>query len=317
VRLLLIVNPTASSMTPRRRVRVQHLLGGHHRLEVAETYRRGHATRLARTAAKDGIDVVVVAAGDGTLNEAADGLIGTETALAPLPGGSTNVFARTLGVPNSIIPATEQLMASLDARSFQRVGVGAANGRHFLFHLGAGFDADVIAQVERRHWVKRWLAHPVFAVTAATTFLHGFDREQPAYRVEAADGTPIADGYFAIVSNTKPYAFFGPRPLLVTNDAGLDRALALTMFTRLEVAPTIAAIGSALATGKRLSKNDAVLQRADLDALTFVACQGPFPWQVDGDYLGEVERLEVRYVPDCLTLVVPRPRPGSKETGAK
>jgi len=310
VRLLLIVNPTASSMTPRRRVKVQQLLGEHHRLEVAETYRRGHATRLARTAARDGIDVVVVAAGDGTLNEAADGLIGTETALAPLPGGSTNVFARTLGISNSIIPATEQLMVSLDARSFQRVGVGAGNDRHFLFHLGAGFDAEVIEQVERRHWVKRWLAHPVFAVTAATTFLRGFDRQRPAYRVEGADGTPIADGYFAIVSNTKPYAFFGPRPLMVTHEAGLDRALALTMFTRLEIAPTIFAIGSALAGGKRLAKNDAVLQRADLEALTFVAYQGPFPWQVDGDYLGEVERLEVRYVPDCLTLVVPRNRPG-------
>lgn len=305
MRLLLIVNPTASSMTPRRRVRVQHLLGQHHRLEVAETYRRGHATRLARAAARDGIDVVVVAAGDGTLNEAADGLIGTDTALAPLPGGSTNVFARTLGIPNSIMPAAEQLVASLAADSLRRVGVGAANGRHFLFHLGAGFDADVIQQVERRHWVKRWLAHPVFAVTAANTFLRNFDRERPAYRVEAADGTPIADGYFAIVSNTKPYAFFGPRPLMVTHDAGLDRALALTMFTRLDIGPTISAVGAALTGGKRLAKNDAVVQRADLEALTFVAYQGPFPWQVDGDYLGEVERLEVRYVPDCLTLVVP------------
>jgi diacylglycerol kinase family enzyme len=111
LRLLLIVNPTASSMTPKRRLRVQALLGQHHRLEVAETYRRGHATRLARAAARDGMDAVVVAAGDGTLNEAADGLIGTDTALAPLPGGSTNVFARTLGVPNSIMPAAEQLVA--------------------------------------------------------------------------------------------------------------------------------------------------------------------------------------------------------------
>jgi diacylglycerol kinase family enzyme len=305
VRLLLIVNPTASSMTPRRRLRIQQLLGEHHRLEVAETYRRGHATRLARNAARDGIDVVAVAAGDGTLNEAADGLIGTDTALAPLPGGSTNVFARTLGIPNSIMPATQQLVASLEAHSLRRVGVGVGNGRHFLFHLGAGFDAEVIEQVEQHHWVKRWLAHPAFAVTAVTTFFRGFDRTKPAYRVEDADGTPIADGYFAIVSNTKPYAFFGPRPLMVTHDAGLDRSLALTMFTRLAVTPTVAAIGSALARGNRLAKNDAIVQRADLDALTFVACQGPFPWQVDGDYLGEVERLEVRYEPDCLTLVVP------------
>jgi diacylglycerol kinase family enzyme len=308
VRLLLIVNPTASSMTPRRRVRVQHMLGQHHRLEVSETYRRGHATRLARSAAREGVDVVVVAAGDGTLNEAADGLIGTTTALAPLPGGSTNVFARTLRFPNSMMAATDQLLASLDAGSVRRIGVGEANGRHFLFHLGCGYDAEVIEQVERRPWVKRWLAHPVFAVTAVTTFFRGYDREHPAFETLDAQGVPIADGYFAIVSNSKPYAFFGPRPLLVTTEAGLDRALALTQFTKLEVATTLSAAGSAMVRGKRLSKNDAVVQRADLDALTFVAHHGPFPWQVDGDYLGEVERLEVRYVPEALNVVVPPPR---------
>jgi diacylglycerol kinase family enzyme len=308
VRLLLIVNPTASSMTPRRRVRVQHLLGQHHRLEVSETYRRGHATRLARGAAREGIDVVVVAAGDGTLNEAADGLIGTKTALAPLPGGSTNVFARTLGIPNSIMQATDRLVASLDAQSIRRIGVGEANGRHFLFHLGCGYDAEVIEQVERRPWVKRWLAHPVFAVAAVTTFFRGYDRDRPAFETLDATGAPIADGFFAIVSNTKPYAFFGPRPLVVTNEAGLDRALALTLFTRLEVPTTLSAAGSAMVRGKRLAKNDAVVQRADLDGVTFVARHGPFPWQVDGDYLGEVERLEVRYVPDALNVVVPVPR---------
>jgi len=295
-------------MTPRRRVRVQQLLGQHHRLEVAETYRRGHATRLARAAAREGIDVVVVAAGDGTLNEAADGLIGTDTALAPLPGGSTNVFARTIGVPSSIMAATEKLVESLAADSTRRVGVGEANGRHFLFHLGCGFDAEVIEQVERRPWVKRRLAHPVFAVAAITTFFRGLDRERPAFRIVDEHGATVDDGFYAIVSNTKPYAFFGPRPLLVTKDAGLDRALALTMFTRLEAGSTLAAAGSAMLRGTRLARNDAVLQRADLTALTIIALHGPFPWQVDGDYLGEVERLEIRYVPDALVLVMPTSR---------
>ena len=304
MRLLLIVNPTASSMTPKRRVRVQQLLGQHHRLEVAETYRRGHATRLARAAARDGMDAVVVAAGDGTLNEAADGLIGTATALAPLPGGSTNVFARTLGIRNSIMPATDQLVASLEAESIRSIGVGEANGRHFLFHLGCGYDAEVIEQVERRTWLKRWIAHPMFAIAAVTTFFRGIDREHPPFHVFGPDGARV-DGYFAIVSNTKPYAFFGPRPLIVTTEAGPDRALALTMFTRLDVGPTLSAAGSAMVKGKRIAKNDALVQRADLDALTFVANHGPFPWQVDGDYLGEVERIEIRYVPDSLRLVVP------------
>lgn len=298
-------------MTRRRRLRVQHLLGQHHRLEVAETYRRGHATRLARAAVREGVDVVAVLAGDGTLNETADGLVGSNTALAPLPGGSTNVFARTLGFENSIIPATEQLVDALARGSIHRGGVGIANGRHFLFHLGAGFDAQVIERVERHHWIKRWLAHSTFAGTALNTFFRGLDRGEPPYRVDGPDGEPIGAGYFAIVSNTSPYAYFGSRPLTVTPNAGLDRPLALTLFPQLDVFPTLAAIGSAMGSGKRIARSSHVIQAADLPSLTFIARNGPFPWQVDGDYLGEVERLEVRHKPDSISLVMPVSAPAA------
>ena len=189
MRLLLIVNPTASSMTPGRRVRIQRILGERHRLEVAETYRRGHATRLARAAAREGVDAVVVLAGDGTLNEAADGLAGTETALAPLPGGSTNVFARSIGYRKRLDPATAQLLSSLQRRSFRRVGLGVGNGRRFLFHLGAGFDAAVIEQVERHAWLKRHLAHPAFAVAAVT---HVLPRVRPRASRRSASSSRAA-----------------------------------------------------------------------------------------------------------------------------
>jgi len=310
VRLLLIVNPTASSTTPRKRVRVQHELGEHHRLEVAETTRRGHAARLARAAAKEGVEVVVVLAGDGTLNEAADGLAGTDTALAPLPGGSTNVFARSIGMTNRLGPAIEELVAALDRQSFRRVGLGSGNGRRFLFHLGAGFDAEVIGQVERHPRLKRRFAHPTFAVAATTTFLRGFDHEHPPYRVELGGGEELGgedlgDGFFTVVSNTQPYAFFGPRPLTVTREAGLDRKLALTMFRRLEMGLLLRGAGSAMFGGRKLHKHRAIVQRADLSELDIVANDHPFPWQVDGDYLGQVERLEIRYEPDALTLVIP------------
>src|SRR5207253_3999459 len=126
-----------------------------HDLTVAETTRRGHAERLAHGAANDGVDVVVAMGGDGTLNEAANGLVGSSTALAPLPGGSTNVFARTIGVARDPIEATGQLLSSLQRRSYRRTGLGSVNGRRFVFHAGFGFDAAVIAQVERRNALKR------------------------------------------------------------------------------------------------------------------------------------------------------------------
>ncbi len=103
MRILLIVNSSASSVTARARVVIAKALSADHEVTVAETSRRGHATRLAQGAANEGTEVVVVLGGDGTLNEAANGLAGTTTALAPLPGGSTNVFSRTIGLPDDPI----------------------------------------------------------------------------------------------------------------------------------------------------------------------------------------------------------------------
>jgi hypothetical protein len=116
VRLLLIVNTTASSVTARGHVVIQKALSADHDVSVAETNRRGHARRLAQGAANDGVDVVVCLGGDGTLNEVANGLAGSNTALAPLPGGSTNVFARTIGLPNDPVTAVDLLARGIDSR---------------------------------------------------------------------------------------------------------------------------------------------------------------------------------------------------------
>src|ERR1035437_4358219 len=105
MRLLLLVNASAASVTARARVVIQKALAADHEISVAETSRRGHASRLALGAAADGLGAVIVLGGDGTLNEAANGLAGSATALGVLPGGSTNVFARTIGMTNDPIEA--------------------------------------------------------------------------------------------------------------------------------------------------------------------------------------------------------------------
>ena len=128
---------------------IHKALSADHDVVLKETNRRGHAARLAQGAAADGMDAVVVLGGDGTLNEAANGLAGSPTALAVLPGGSTNVFARTLGMANDPIEATSQLLSALNARSVDRVGLGQLDPRYFLFHAGIGFDAAVVARVEK------------------------------------------------------------------------------------------------------------------------------------------------------------------------
>ena len=253
MKLLLLLNPSASSVTARARVVIRKALSADHEVTVAETSRRGHALRLAQDAAAGDIDTVVVLGGDGTLNEAANGLAGTDTALGVVPGGSTNVFARTIGMADDPIEAAGQLLGALERDSCRRIGLGSVNGRYFLFHVGMGFDAAVVAQVERRAALKRYAGHPLFVYAGFTTWLRHYDRGRPRLAVHTPDGALVA---------------------------------------------------SALGTGSWLRRHRKIDYRTDLAALT-VRGHGPFPYQVDGDYLGETEQLELRHEPDALTIVQP------------
>jgi diacylglycerol kinase family enzyme len=304
MRVLLIVNSSASSVTARGKVVIQKALAADHDVTVAETSRRGHATRLALGAATSGTEVVVVLGGDGTLNEAANGLAGSRTALAALPGGSTNVFARTIGLPNDPIEATGDLLAALAQGSIQRVGLGAVNGRYFLFHVGMGFDAAVVAQVERRASLKRYAGHPLFVYAACSTWLRHYDRSRPRFAVHHADGTVIDDAYLAICLNTNPYTYLGNLPLNLAPGTDLDSGLAMLTLRTLSLGKTLRVVGSSFVGGRYLRGSKWTDHRTDL-ASVVVEGFGPFPYQVDGDHLGDTERLEIRHVPDVLDLVLP------------
>lgn len=306
LKLLLLVNSSASSVTARARVVIRKALSADHDVALAETSRRGHAARLAQGAAADGVDVVVVLGGDGTLNEAANGLAGTGCALAPLPGGSTNVFARTLGLPNDPIEATSDLLDALARGSIRPVGLGSVNGRYFLFHVGLGFDAAVVAQVERRAGAKRYLGHPLFIYCAFSTWFRHYDRTRPRFSVRHADGTVIDDGSFALVLNTNPYTYLGNRPLDVAPAATLDRGLVAVCVRTMRFDAIVRLAAKALRGGGGLGRLRFVDERTDVAHLT-VAGHGPFPYQVDGDHLGDTELLVFRHEPDALCLVVPDP----------
>jgi diacylglycerol kinase family enzyme len=304
VRVLLIVNTTASSVTARKRVVIQKALGADHDLEVMETSRRGHAARLARGAARRGVEVVAVLGGDGTLNEAADGLVGTDTALAPLPGGSTNVYARTLGIAHDPVDATAQLLGSLERRSFQRIGLGQVNGRYFLFHCGIGFDAAVVAWVERHSAIKRYAAHPLFVVAAFDTFLRTYDHSKGRFDVTLDSGEVIDGATLTIVSKTSPYTYLGKRPLVVAPEAGLDSALSVTVVRVKRATAMLSLAAAAMLSPEMLHRHPNVEHRDGVKSAVIAGTE-PYPYQVDGDYLGEVDRLEFGYEPDVLTLVVP------------
>jgi diacylglycerol kinase family enzyme len=311
VRVLLVVNPAASSVTTRARVGVEHILQDAFPTDVVETARRGHAAELARDAVRGDYDVLAVLAGDGTLNEAGGGLAGSAVALAPLPGGSTNVLARTLGIAYDPRDAARQLVQSLADDTRRRIGLGAATGadgiaRHFLFHLGVGFDAAIIRRMETRSYLKRHFAHPAFALATVDTLLRHYDRRL-GIRLEVAtgDGGEVAAvGPYAVISNSDPYTYVGRRRMTIAPGASLDGALAVTVFTDLRAALILRTAASSVGTAAFLDANPRIVQVDDVVGVT-VSADSPFPWQVDGDYLGEADRLAVVYQPDCLTIITP------------
>ncbi len=301
-----MVNSFASSVTARNTVIVHRCLARGHDVEVVETNRRGHATRFALDAARRGIDVVIGYGGDGTLNEVATGIAGTDTALGVLPGGSTNVFARTLGLPNDPVAAAEHLRRGIDAADIRPVGLGKVNGRFFCFHTGIGFDAAVVRAVEQRASLKRWLGHPLFMSAGLTTWLRGYDRTAPHFSLTSPQHGRIDDGYFSIVLNTNPYTYLGNRPLDLSPAAALDRRLVVVTFRTLRVLPILRGLGAAL-RGGGVATSDQLVEWRDVDEVVVerTGPTGSFPYQLDGDYLGSVERLEITHVPDAIRMVFP------------
>ena len=160
MRAVLIVNPNATSTTAAGRDLLAHALESRVKLTIAHTDSRGHAVDIARDAARDGIDLLIVHGGDGTVNEVVNGVLGDcgrnphpdAPAVAVVPGGSANVFARALGISPDPIAATNQLIDLLGAhkrtKAWRRIGLMDCGERWGVFTAGLGVDGDVVAAVE-------------------------------------------------------------------------------------------------------------------------------------------------------------------------
>lgn len=302
MRILLIVNSFASSVTPRNTVLVHEHLAKHHDVQVVETNERGHATRFAQDAASRGLDAVVGFGGDGTLNEIATGLAGSDTALAMLPGGSTNVFVRTLGIANDPMVALTQLMAGIDRNEIERVSLGQANGRYFTFHAGIGYDAAVVELVERRSSLKRVVGQPLFAYSALHSWFKSYDRKYPHFTMNI-DGRAIPNGFFSVVLNTNPYTFVGKHPIHLSSAASLEKKLVVVTFRKMTTPLMLKTLYSALRRGG-LETSSGIDIATDVENVK-IEFPAPFPYQLDGDYLGDTTSIDIKHCPEALRLVRP------------
>lgn len=314
MRALLVVNPKATTTSVRSRDVLVRALSSEVDLTVEYTRRRGHGTTLARAAAESGVDVVVTLGGDGTVNEVVNGLMTSGAtlsgstvpscyrlpALAVVPGGSTNVFARALGLPKDWVEGTSVILDGLRDGRHRVIGLGRADDRYFTFTAGVGMDAAVVRRVEQARLRGRTSTPALYFRAVVGHFFTG-DRKNPPLTVERPGEAPEPDLGAVIVQNTAPWTYVGDRALNPNPEASFDRGLDILAIRQLRVSSTARTV-TQMMSREPDPHGRQVLRLHDQAEFTVLGSR-PQPFQVDGDYLGERQKVHFLSVPEALRVI--------------
>ncbi|MCO5315516.1 MAG: diacylglycerol kinase family lipid kinase [Solirubrobacterales bacterium] len=308
-RMLIIVNPYATTVSDRLRNLVIYALQGRFEVEVEATEKQDHATEIGRDAIDGNYDVVVAFGGDGTINEVANGLAGTDIPVTFLPGGNTNVACRTLGIPNDVIDATEHLLAMADDFKPRKIDLGRVNERYFVFACGAGIDATVVERVDANPKLKASAGPWFYTWSAVSGYLRRYSRDPVRLEVEVGGATH--EGVTALCQNSDPFTYFGSRSIHVCENVSIDDGtLGMVLLKRggphdvLGLVPRLLSSRVSASTHRQVETFERFL-RADIRSRSRDqdGSVRPFPVQVDGDYIGTFEEIVVEAAPDALTIV--------------
>ncbi|GIJ50171.1 diacylglycerol kinase [Virgisporangium aliadipatigenens] len=314
MRALLVVNPKATTTSERSRDILVRALRSEVDLTVEYTKRRGHAATLARDAARAGIDVVVTLGGDGTVNEAVNGLLTAEPgakdpaggadrrpALAVVPGGSTNVFARAIGLPRDWAEGTYVILQALRAGTTRTIGLGRADDRYFTFCAGYGLDAEVIRRVERARLRGKVSTPWLYMRSIGVQYFTETERKTQLLTLERSGEADVPSLASVVVQNTAPWTYVGDRAVNACPDASFDKNLDVMALKVLRV-PSTARFFAQLASARPALTGKQVLTLHDVGSFTLRASR-PLSFQLDGDYLGERGKVEFVAVPQALRVV--------------
>jgi diacylglycerol kinase family enzyme len=324
VRALLIVNPHATSTTRLRRDVIVRALSSAVELEVEQTRYRGHATSLAAAARREGFGLVLTLGGDGTVNEAVNGILGPATAedagqgghrgaggpcagaaslpaLAALPAGNANVFTRNVGLSPDPVDAAGQILEALAAGRYRTIGLGLAGDRYFTFNAGLGIDAEVVRAVDGHRARGRTATPALYVRMILRQYYRVTDRRHPALTLERDGQPPVGPLFLGIVSNTAPWTYLGRRAVYTNPLAAFDCGLDVFALRSLRTASTVRTIYQMLSPS-RPPHGGSVLTLHDQAELTLTSSR-PLAFQVDGEYMGEHECVKFLSVPDALRVI--------------
>ncbi len=307
--MLLIVNPYATTVSDRLKNLVVYALQGRFEVEMVATESQNHATEIGREVRDHGYDVVVAFGGDGTLNEVANGLAGTDVPVTVLPGGSTNVVCRTLGIPNDVVDATEHLLAMVDEWSPRKIDLGVAGDRHFVFSCGVGIDATVVKRVDAHPRLKSRAGPYYYSWAAISAFYREYMVSPIRLRVEIDGRT--TEGVTALAQNSDPFTYFASRSIRVCEGVEIDDGtLSLGVLKRAAQRDMPTLIPRLFSEKRPAARHRQIEHFEDVTTATVVSISEtkdgvtrPFPVQLDGDYVGERTHLDLGISPGALTFV--------------
>jgi diacylglycerol kinase family enzyme len=299
-RILLIVNPVARTVSKPTLAVIEKALSADFRLEVTETKERNHANEIAQQAVADGIELVVVFSGDGTINEVVNALAGSETALGVLPGGATNILVRALDLPTDPVEATGILIGkALDDEAF-KLNLGRADGRYFAVNCGAGVDAAAMQRLDEKYPNTKAKFDRAAFRAVAWELMIGYAGKRPDLEVRIDGGEPTPS-LSVMVGRTDPYTYYKGRGLRMTPEASLESGLDVLSVRKLNRRSIPRIAWQVFGSARHVSGRD--IDYVHDASHVLVTATEPFPAQVDGDSLGDHRRLEVELAREALWVV--------------
>lgn len=313
MRAVLVVNPTATSTTPAGRDLLTHALSSRLDVTVEHTGYRGHAVEIGQAAVADEVDLVIVHGGDGTVHGVVNGLLGDPgrlpsghvPAVAVVPGGSANVFARSLGIPADPIAATNQLIDLINGHgrehNWRRIGLIDCGERWSVLNTGMGVDGEVVAAVEAEREKGRSVSALRYIRTTVPTVLAS-TRRPPTLTLQLNDADPIPGVHLVFVSNTRPWTYANNRSVWTNPDCTFETGMGVFATTSMKVLPTALLVRQMLSKRPKLKARQ-LIRHDDVTSVRVSAGDTPIATQIDGDYIGLRTQMTFRAVPAALNVV--------------